>query len=180
MENPQPLSGKHIVGPNKAFFIPAAFRLTTRSVRHAHDDRVACNNGSGVQTDVAIHRIHLLIHFLLQINNAVFAEPGNGPADLCVQRDHVVARSDINDSFLRAVGPVSETTPRQLSRRGLTALPFVVRVLPKKFSSGCVQRNDARRVPAVEYKTPFTMRGVDWKLNSGRGPRLSVLKRQAT
>ena len=38
----------------------------------------------------------------------------------------------------------------------------------------------ARRVPAVVYTTPFTISGVDWKLNSGRGPRLSVLKRHAT
>src|SRR5215813_15611668 len=37
-----------------------------------------------------------------------------------------------------------------------------------------------RRVPAVAYTTPLTMRGVPSSLYSGRGPRLSVLKRQAT
>ena len=36
----------------------------------------------------------------------------------------------------------------------------------------------ARRVPAVEYSRPLTISGVDSRLNSGRGPRLSVLKRQ--
>jgi hypothetical protein len=38
----------------------------------------------------------------------------------------------------------------------------------------------ARLVPPVEYSTPFTMSGVDWRLNSGLGPRLSTLKRHAT
>ena len=37
-----------------------------------------------------------------------------------------------------------------------------------------------RRVPAVEYITPLTISGVDSRLNSGRGPSVSVLKRQAT
>jgi hypothetical protein len=30
------------------------------------------------------------------------------------------------------------------------------------------------------YTTPFTISGVAWRLNSGPGPRASVLKRQAT
>src|SRR5262252_2167454 len=38
----------------------------------------------------------------------------------------------------------------------------------------------ARRVPAVEYTTPSTINGVPSKLNSGRGPSASVLKRHAT
>jgi hypothetical protein len=37
-----------------------------------------------------------------------------------------------------------------------------------------------RRVPAVTYRTPLTISGVPSSLNSGRVPRLSVLKRQAT
>src|SRR4029078_760569 len=38
----------------------------------------------------------------------------------------------------------------------------------------------APRVPPVVNRTPFTARGVPSSLNSGRGPRLSVLNRQAT
>jgi len=38
----------------------------------------------------------------------------------------------------------------------------------------------ARRVPAVVYSTPLTITGVPSSLYSGRGPKLSVLKRQAT
>src|SRR6476620_12807383 len=38
----------------------------------------------------------------------------------------------------------------------------------------------ARRVPAVVYRTPLIINGVPSSLYSGRGPRLSVLKRQAT
>src|SRR5215470_4753670 len=37
-----------------------------------------------------------------------------------------------------------------------------------------------RRVPAVAYRTPLIASGVPSSLYSGRGPRLSVLKRQAT
>src|SRR4029450_12403255 len=36
-----------------------------------------------------------------------------------------------------------------------------------------------RRVPPVAYNTPLTMIGVPSSLYSGRGPRLSVLNRQA-
>ena len=36
-----------------------------------------------------------------------------------------------------------------------------------------------RRVPACAYITPPTTSGTDCMLKSGRGPRLSVLKRQA-
>ena len=38
----------------------------------------------------------------------------------------------------------------------------------------------ARRDPAVVYTTPFTISGVPSSLYSGRLPKLSVLKRQAT
>src|SRR5436189_5600716 len=38
----------------------------------------------------------------------------------------------------------------------------------------------ARRVPAVVYRTPLIISGVPSSLYSGRGPRLSVLKRHAT
>src|SRR5262245_9484664 len=37
----------------------------------------------------------------------------------------------------------------------------------------------ARRVPAIAYTTPLTISGVPSSLLSGRGPRLSVLKRHA-
>src|SRR5207237_9133883 len=37
-----------------------------------------------------------------------------------------------------------------------------------------------RRTPPVAYSTPLIMMGVPSSLYSGRGPRLSVLKRQAT
>ncbi|PYR62504.1 MAG: hypothetical protein DMF91_06440 [Acidobacteria bacterium] len=37
-----------------------------------------------------------------------------------------------------------------------------------------------RRVPPVVYNTPLTIKGVPSSLNSGNGPRLSVLNRQAT
>src|SRR5207302_8155704 len=37
-----------------------------------------------------------------------------------------------------------------------------------------------RRVPPVVYTTPLTISGVPSSLYSGRGPRLSVLNRQAT
>ena len=37
----------------------------------------------------------------------------------------------------------------------------------------------ARLDPAVVYRTPPTISGVDWKLYSGVGPKLWVFRRQA-
>jgi hypothetical protein len=80
------------------------------------------------------------------------------------------------------VPSVQYASPRPDSWRGAAA--------PRRSSSSlCIQRisplaassaTTARRVPAVEYKMPLTISGVDCRLYSGRGPRLSVLNRHAT
>ena len=77
---------------------------------------------------------------------------------------------------------VQYARPRPDNRRGAT-----VALSPSR--SPCVQINSpvaasnattALRDPAVEYRTPPTISGVDSRLNSGRGPRFSVLNRHAT
>jgi hypothetical protein len=81
-----------------------------------------------------------------------------------------------------SVPSVQYDSPRPESRRGAAAPRAPSSREYDHFSSpvAASSATTARREPAVEYSRPFTMSGVLWKLNSGRGPRLSVLKRHAT
>src|SRR6202040_3765944 len=73
-------------------------------------------------------------------------------------------------------------TPRPESCRGAIAARCPSRRLCAQISSPVLASSATtdRRVPAVTYSTPLTMSGVPSSLYSGRGPRLSVLKRHAT
>src|SRR6266850_775996 len=72
--------------------------------------------------------------------------------------------------------------PRPESCRGAFAARLPSRRLCAQISSPVFPSSAItdRRVPPVVYKTPLTMSGVPSNLYSGNGPRLSVLKRQAT
>src|SRR5712691_6454485 len=77
---------------------------------------------------------------------------------------------------------VQYDSPRPESCRGAIAARLPSRKLYDHINSPVFasRATTERRVPAVEYNTPFTMIGVPSSLYSGRGPRLSVLNRQAT
>src|SRR5439155_6957543 len=77
---------------------------------------------------------------------------------------------------------VQYATPRPESCRGATAARLPSRRLCAQICSPVFASSATtdRRVPPVVYSTPLTMIGVPSSLYSGNGPRLSVLKRQAT
>src|SRR5712692_6586357 len=77
---------------------------------------------------------------------------------------------------------VQYDTPRPESCRGATAARLPSRRLCAQISSPVLPSSATtdRRVPAVVYSTPLIISGVPSSLYSGRVPRLSVLKRQAT
>ena len=150
-------------------------------MRGADDDDVPRDDRRGMQADVGRHQIHRLIVVQLQIDDAVVAETSRRAPGLRVERDQAIAGSDVEDSRLVAVGPVGEAASGQPPRRGVAARAFVLAVHPQHLAGGGVERHDrAPRARGGEYSTPPTISGVDWKLNSGRGPSGSVLKRQAT
>ena len=131
MEDPEAFARADVVSTDEAFFVSTALGRPTRQVRRAHNDRVSGHDRRGVQTDLAGNEIHCLVHLLLEIDDAVFSKPGYRPADLGVESDHVVARCDVDDPLLTAVGPVRQATARKLSRRCFPALALVVAVLPQ-------------------------------------------------
>src|SRR6267143_5377300 len=77
---------------------------------------------------------------------------------------------------------VQYDTPRPDSWRGETAARLPSRRLCVQITSPVFPSSATtdRRVPPVVYSTPLIATGVPSSLYSGRGPRLSVLNRQAT
>ena len=135
----------------------------------------------GVQADLAGDQIHLLVGLELQIDDAVLAEAWNRRAGLRVERDQLVAGRDVEDALL-AWPSVQYARPRPESWRGAASprLPSLMLCIHSISPVAASSATAARRVPAVEYSTPPTISGVAWRLNSGRGPSASVLKRHAT
>ena len=83
---------------------------------------------------------------------------------------------------MRASAPsVQYASPRPDSRRGARAArsPSCALCIQSSSPVAASSATTARRVPPVAYSTPPAIRGVPSSLNSGPGPRLSVLKRHA-
>ncbi len=158
VEDPQALAGAHVESADVALHVRLAGRHAARSVRGADDDDVAGDRRRGVKPDLARHRIDLLIVVLFQVDDAVNAEARNAHAGLRVQRDELIARRDVEDPFLFAVGPVREAAPRQLAwRRGRRAdlrarcasrAPRRFRDRARRRLDGCPRSNTARRSPS--------------------------------
>jgi hypothetical protein len=105
------------------------------------DDDVVDDDRSGMQTDLAGDRIHRLIAFELEIDNAVFAEGRNGAAGGGAQGDHLVAGGDVDDPFFLSVSPVRQTTSREPPRRRLAPLAFIQAVHPPHLAGPGIQRD---------------------------------------
>ena len=77
---------------------------------------------------------------------------------------------------------VQYATPRPDNCRAAAAprLPSSSRDIHSNFPVARVDRNGVALHPTVAYSTPLIIRGVVWRLKSGRMPNTSVLNRQAT
>ena len=116
-----------------------------------------------MQPDFAGDQIDLLIVVQLQIHHAVLAEAWDRNAGLRIQRDQPVARRDIEDAFLLAVGPVGQAAARKLPRRCRAARAFILAVHPHQFARGGIERDDraARPGRGVEHAVDHQRRGFE-------------------
>ena len=74
MEDPQALAGADVEAAHVALVVAAADRAAALGVRGADDDDVLGDDRCGVESDVTGDRVHLLIVFELQIDDAALAE----------------------------------------------------------------------------------------------------------
>ena len=180
MEDPETLPGPHVEAADVPLLVSPALGRGAGQVRGADDDDVPRDDGRRVEPNLAGDQVHLLIVFELQIDDAILPEAWHRHAGLRIERDEPVAGRHVQDPLLLAVAPVREPASRQSPRGRGAARALVLGMHPQQLAGGGVERHDGPPVPAVEYSTPFTISGVDSRLNSGRGPRLSVLNRHAT
>ena len=130
-----------------------------------------------MEPDVAGDRIHLLIVFELQIDDAAFAERGDALAGLRVEGDHLIAGRDVDDSRRAAIGPIREAAARQLTRCFLTALALVDAVHPLHLTRRGVERHNcaARARGCVEHAADHQRRRLEVELR----PRAEVVGLEA-
>jgi hypothetical protein len=107
-------------------------------VRSPDDDDVADDQRRRVQAQLARVEIHILIVFELQIDGAVASEGRNRNSGPCIERQHSVARCDVDDAPFGAVGagPIGESTSSAEAGRILTAHTLILGVHPEHLS-GC-------------------------------------------
>ena len=181
VEDPEPLAGLDVESADVALHVLKALRVRAGLAGGADDHDVVGDHRRGMQPDLAVHRIDDLVVVQLQVDNAVAAEARRGHARLGIERDETIAGRHVQDALLAAVGPVGETAARQLARRRRAARAFLLAVHPELLA-GCRGRARRRRGGCRPSR-----RGRRWPSAaspsywySGRGPRLSVLNRQAT
>ncbi len=142
VEDPQPLARAHVESANVAFHVRLTRGNAARPMSGADDDDVAGHHRRRVESDLARHRIDLLIVVLLEVDDAVFAEGRHAHSRLCVQGDKPVSRGDVEDSFFLAVGPVREAAPRKQPRRRGATWAFALAVHPELFAGLGIERDD--------------------------------------
>ena len=141
MKDPAALAGAHVVGAHIANHRLVVARRAALDVRRTDDDGVLRNDRRGVQSDLVVQLVDLLIVVLLQIDDAVHAEGGDAMTSSRIERDHLVSGRDVNDPCFLAVAPVREPAARQLSRRHLAALALVEAVHPEQLAGRRVERH---------------------------------------
>ena len=150
-------------------------------MRRADDHHVARHHRRRVQPDFAGLEIDLLIVVQLQIDDAVAAEARHRIAGLRVERDQPIAGRDVENPRFPTVGPVRQTAAGELARercRRARLRPRCASTAPRRSPRSAPPRPGAYRRSCTGRRS--TISGVDWRLVSGRGPKLSVLNRQAT
>src|SRR5689334_2177297 len=106
------------------------------------DDDVLRDHRRRMQTDFALHEVHRLVVVQLQVDDAVLSERRYRVAGLRVEREHLIAGRDVDDTVVAApIGPVRETAPRELARRGLAAGAFELLVHPEEFARRGIERD---------------------------------------
>ena len=105
-------------------------------------DDVGRHNRRGVQADLAGNQVDLLVVVVLEIDDAVAAETGDGHPVPRVERNQPIARRHIADAGGATVAPVGDAAPGELTRRRFTALALVLAVHPQQLARLAVERDD--------------------------------------
>ena len=172
VEDPQALAGPRVEAADVALSLRLALRHDAAGMRGADDDDVLRDDRRRVQADLAGDRD---------------PSPGRRPSsDRRCRSCRTRGRARRSWRRARSAGsPASRRGSarpgRRSSRRGRGPRAAAAPPRPRLPSfSLCIHSispvaassaTTARRVPAVEYRRPFTISGVAWRLNSGRGPR---------
>ena len=112
----------------------------------------------GVQADVAVDEIDLLVVVQLEIDDAAFAEAGYEHAGFGVESDQPVAGRNVEDALVLAVSPVGQAAAGKLPRRRLAARAFDFAVHPEHLARGGIERHHraprsgGRIEPAVDHE----------------------------
>src|SRR5262245_3527958 len=109
MEDPEPLAGPHVEAANVALVVAPTYGTASLGMGGPDDDHILHDNRCGMKADVTGDRIHLLIVFELQVDDAAFAERGDALTGLRIERDHLISGRDIDDSSGTTIGPVRQT-----------------------------------------------------------------------
>ena len=80
-------------------------------MRRTNDDRVARDDGRGVEADVGGREVDLLVQAQLEVDDAVVAEAWHLAARRGIERDHAVAGGDVDDPLRLAVGSIRKPPP---------------------------------------------------------------------
>ena len=142
VENPLAFSRSHVESANVALDVRSALGDAAHKVRGADDDHVFGDDGCGMEPDVAVNQIHVLIVVELQIDDAVLAEAGYKSSRLRVKSDEAVSRRHVQNSGVPSVGPVREAAPGQPPRRRVATRAFVLAVHPQHLAGCRVERDD--------------------------------------
>ena len=94
--------------------------------------------------------VDLLIVILLQIDDAVHAEAGDGRPVVASSAHQPVPGRHVENSLLLAVGPVRDAATRQLARRRRSTRTLSFAVDPQQFAGRRIERDDGTARPAVE------------------------------
>src|SRR5262245_4361755 len=108
MEGPKAVAGADVEPAYVAFIILVTLRRRALAECRADDRDVASDDGGALVADLARDEIgkDRLVNVRLQVDDAVRAERRNRRAGFRVERDQAIARRDIEDPLLSAVGPV--------------------------------------------------------------------------
>src|SRR5439155_11822736 len=108
VEGPEALPSADVESADVAFDMLSGDGGAAGEVGRANDHDIFSDHGGGVQSDFAGGEVDLLIEILLEIDDAGFAEGGDGRAGFGVERDESIAGGDVENALLLAVGPVGE------------------------------------------------------------------------
>jgi hypothetical protein len=141
VKNPQPLAGADVEAAHIAFHIGFAPRPSAREVRRADNNHAVRHGRRRCQADVGLHQIHGLIVIQFQVDDAMFAETGDGYAVFRIQRNQPVTRCHVVDALLPAIRPIRQAASG--NRAWSVAPPFalIFAVHPQKLTGFGIERD---------------------------------------